>query len=237
MEVESQPFPESKNSMVTKLIVAVIATAVITGGTLYAMQQKETTELQTQIDTLTSQVATKLESTPTTAVAEATNPSVTTPTPELAYKQFASDFNFNFEHTKDWTFSQFGSGEGLRHTTYTALTANTEEEGILDETFTTVSAIVYPEEIGDLNVIINDLKTSNEHAVNNLTDVTIGTGKYAAKRYDDGGGFYGTTVSYLSVFTTKDGGNVFVTLSTATDEPAKNSVDFQHMLDTLTFNK
>ena len=184
-------------------------------------------------DSTATPTATAIASPSPTATATSTaspSPSAS-PTAASKYKTLKSGFGFSLEYPKAWAFSKQESCEGLCHASYAVLTSS-KEDNVFNQDFTSIAVTSYPKGEYTLELVSKGEGEDTTRTRANLTDVTIGTKSYKAKRYDDAGGMYGFLVTYL-VFEN----DLEIHMGAYQDDPkAAPSADFQHMLDTFTFN-
>ncbi len=209
-----------------KIILSVLITAlVVGGGTYYGLSSTTETERaarQEQIDALSQKSGTPTPTPSAAATATATS----------AYGTLKGNHGFTLQYPKEWSFVLTADGEGLPRETYTAAKASKSQTGVLDSTLTNVTTLLYPKSAGETS-LTEFFKTQVENA-NNTKDLTVGTKKYAAKRYDNGGGIGGFTVTYLTSAQLASGNTIFVLVNYETDNASNTPTDVQHMLDTLT---
>lgn len=223
------PQAAPKKPYLPLLITAIIAALVAGTGTYFLDQNrhsKDTDDLNAQIAAL------KVSPAPTS---KPTATATATPTAAPTYTTLTSGQGFSFEYPSTWTLERTYSGEGLPHVTYTGLTTNAKEAGVLDYSSNMISATVYPKDStdGTLDAIVAGEKVGG--TVLNIKDTTIGTGKYAAKRYDDGGGLGGPKVTYLIYAPLKNGNHLIIWVNFVADTDASQTpANTQHVLDTLT---
>ncbi len=203
-----------------KIILSIVITALVIGfGTYYIVNSTATAEK----DALQAQIDAKTPTKTTTA-----SPTATTST--SAYSTFKADSGYTFDYPKTWSFYKTGDGEGLTRYTYTAIKAHATQTGAYDAANATVENYVYPK--GTTGGTLTEY-LANVQSKNNVTDVKVGAAKYAAKRYDDGGGFSGTTVTYLTSVPKATGETLIITVSYESSKPTETPSDIQKILDTL----
>ena len=233
MEETSQPTP----SYMVPVVSAVLITALVVGGGAfaYAWSRKTASEkdLNAQITSLQTQANAQAAATPTPAPTTQPSPSAS-PTAASKYSTLKSERGFSLEYLTGSSFAKAVSAGGVLQTVYTILTPDTTEAGVSNQGTTTISNLSYEANDAD-GTLTAVLASRNAHTVK---DVKVGVGsKYAAKRYDDGGGMSGFTVSYLIEGTLKDGSKRFVTISYITENAGTTPAEIQHMLDTFAITK
>lgn len=222
VHVSPDEFPMPHHSATPVIVVTAVIALLIGGaggyGYLHSQKTKSDADYQSQI-----------------AVLKATPTPTPTPAPATGYSLLTSTSNFSFEYPKTWTLMQSGPGDGLPTVNYTALVTDAAAPGALVRQGAVVSAVTHP--AGSADATLDNAQKGHQVAVQHSTDVTVGTGKYAAKRSDDGGGLGGTTVYYDILATRKDGQILLLTVSfliTDSSPASATPADVQHLLDTLT---
>ncbi len=100
---------EPSNKVTSIILTSVVLSALVVGGSVYAyqksVQNKQSQELQSQIDSLTQQVQTTKVSSSTPAPSAATSPTPTSQVSDTAaYSN--SKYNFSFSYPKSWNIKE-----------------------------------------------------------------------------------------------------------------------------------
>jgi len=122
MEQEPTVAQSSKNNIILYLVLAVIISALVTGGIVYAVQSKQNADtkntLQAQIDVLTSQVAQLPTTTPVATTTPTPSPSAT-PDVTASWKTYTSTSQgISFKYPSDWFVTEEATYERISLANY-----------------------------------------------------------------------------------------------------------------------